>query len=377
MSKLFKGISEVIVCYDNDDAGRNGALKLCQLIGFRAKRWQWSEDKFEKYDINDLSLECKSKERFVKEIEILNQSAITEGEPILKCSLSSVESLKQKLNLESKGEIAGIATGFNCFDHQFSGLDGITLLGGMPKGGKTTFTLNIAINTAEQGIPTIYMDFENGKLNLLRKIISNVFKQTTAEIRSNYKEIFDPLKDEKGHAKLQKILTNLFFTQPSRKDVPMMYAMPQEASNHILEKYVNCIRDDFGYVGPILFIIDSLQKLPAWATNDRRFSLDCWLRSFEWIRNQYNVSFLIISELTRGNYKKPVLEAFKESGDIEYTADLALILVNHEEVIHLHTVANRNGEVGEPIKYQTDFKYCKLNEISGLMLQRRIRNDKK
>ena len=126
----------------------------------------------------------------------------------------------------------------------------------------------------------------------------------------------------------------------------------------------------------ILIVVDSLQKLPVWNTNDRRFGIDLWLRSFEWIRNEYDISFLVVSEVSRGKYNNPTLEAFKESGDIEYSADLALLLINEDGVINLHTVANRNGEVGDPIVYASDFKHWKLNEMDAVIHHRKLRNGK-
>lgn len=373
MSKLFKGIPEVVVCYDNDEAGQNGGRELCCSIGPKAKRILWELDKVKGYDLNDLFLECGSRDEFLKKIERYSKTAKAEVKPFLKPSVSLLDSLEERMILEAKNEIIGISSGYPRFDCQFSGLHGITVVGGKPKGGKTTFVGNIAIKTAEQGYITLYMDYENGKFNLLKKIIANVFHYPVTEVGKNHKEIFNPSKRKPEHDRLSQILDNLYFVQPSMRDINDKYALSQEISTQILEKYILYLQDELAYTKPILFIVDSLQKLPACNTNDKRFSIDGWLRSFEWIRNQYDITFLIVSEIARGKYNNPGLGAFKESGDIEYTADLALLLENQGSVIELSTVANRNGEIGDPILYTADFKHWKLNEIDNRSFRKKIK----
>ena len=376
MSELFKGIPEIVICYDNDDSGFNGAKTICEAIGYKSKRIQWDAGLKKGYDLNDLLLDCKSKKSFLEKIRLLTESAIKEVNPVLEASVFSLKLLEEKLALEASGKITGIPSGFSVFDRNFSGINGIVMVGGKAKCGKTTYVGNIAKYAAGQGYPTIYMDYENGKINLLKKIIANIFHCPVAELRHRRKEIFDIRKNRKQHDQLSMILSNLFFVQPSMKDVVNKYDPGQEISNQMFEKYIQFLRDDLSYEKPILIVVDSLQKLPVWNTNDRRFGIDCWLRSFEWIRNQYDVSFLVVSEVARGKYDKPTLEAFKESGDIEYSADLALLLFNESGIIHLHTVANRNGEICDPIVYDPDFKHWKLKEMDTLILKRKVRNEK-
>lgn len=376
MSKLFKGISKVIICYDNDEAGQNGAKDLCCFIGPKAKRMLWEPDKAKGYDLNDLFQECGSKNEFLKEISRYVALARAEVEAILKPSISMIESLKSRIELDARGEIVGISSGYTRLDRQFSGISGIWFVGGKPKEGKTTFAGNIAIRTAERGYSTIYMDYENGSLNLLAKIFTNVFNLTIAEFRKKHKEIFDLSKHKPEHARLSKMLTNLYIIRPSMKDACEQYVSAQEMATSILEKYILFLQEDSSCTKPIIFVIDSLQKLPALNVNDRRLSVDSWLRAFECIRDQYNVTFLIISELSRGKYKKPTLEAFKESGDIEYTADVALFLEKQGSVITLNTVANRNGEIGDSIIYTADFEHWKLNEMDDYSYRKERKNEK-
>jgi len=67
-------------------------------------------------------------------------------------------------------------------------------------------------------------------------------------------------------------------------------------------------------------VVDSLHKLPFQDLSDRRTGIDSWLRHMESIRDEQNVSFFVVSELSRGEggsySERPDLGSFKESGDI-------------------------------------------------------------
>jgi hypothetical protein len=75
------------------------------------------------------------------------------------------------------------------------------------------------------------------------------------------------------------------------------------------------------------FVVDSLQKLPM-DLEDRRAGVDAWIRLLERLRHEHDAAVLLISEIKRdqkGQYTAHEA-AFKESGGIEYAADLAMTL---------------------------------------------------
>jgi replicative DNA helicase len=120
-----------------------------------------------------------------------------------------------------------------------------------------------------------------------------------------------------------------------------------------------------------LVIIDSLHKLPFKNLSERRTGIDEWLRIMESIRDEQKVSFLVISELSRageGGYNRmPDLGSFKESGDIEYSADNAIILQPNWDLLDplstkvressLWLVASRENSPGKIADYMLDFPY--------------------
>ena len=96
----------------------------------------------------------------------------------------------------------------------------------------------------------------------------------------------------------------------------------------------------------------------------------------EAIRDEHNVSFFVISELSRsegGSYsEKPSLGSFKESGDIEYSADNAMILTPHwdplapisseEKRSVLWLVASRENSPGKVADYVLEYPFWGFRE---------------
>ena len=125
-----------------------------------------------------------------------------------------------------------------------------------------------------------------------------------------------------------------------------------------------------------LVVVDSLHKLPFKNLSERRTGIDEWLRHMEAIRDEQGVAFLVISELSRsleGRYdEKPDLGSFKESGDIEYSADNAMILApswnpldpfsSGERKSILWLVASRESSPGKVGEYVLDYPYWGFKE---------------
>jgi replicative DNA helicase len=146
----------------------------------------------------------------------------------------------------------------------------------------------------------------------------------------------------------------------------------------VMRKQIEFLRLDTGR-DRVLVVIDSLHKLPFSRLSERRSGIDEWLRNFEQIRDEMGVTFLVVSELSRspqGGYDElPNLGSFKESGDIEYTADNALIMTTEGSVydrdggdagrtVHLWLVASREMSPGKVADYQVEFPYWSFREIA-------------
>ena len=117
--------------------------------------------------------------------------------------------------------------------------------------------------------------------------------------------------------------------------------------------------------GNTVVVIDSLNKLPFKEFSERRTGIDAWLRQFESIRDELDVSCLVISELTRGEGGSydgdPHMGLFKGSGDIEYSADNAMILMPEgagiDKCNKLWIVASREHSPGLVAQYALDYPF--------------------
>lgn len=180
-----------------------------------------------------------------------------------------------------------------------TGLHGIWAIGGEPGVGKSTLALQFAV-IASQEVPTLYYDME-----LSDKIIAN------------------HLATGLGYgAKKMKQKTKQLYVRDSIKT---FQADLQEIKP------------------PALIVIDSFQALPT-NIDKHRNSLNKWLLTFQQkVKEGY--TFLIISEQNRADYGKASMKSFKETGDIEYKADLGAILVEDLDIegrVHFDIVKNRH-----------------------------------
>lgn len=226
---------------------------------------------------------------------------------------------------ENPSSHIGVATRFRLLNAKIGGLKGLVCLMGLPKEGKSTFSMQIGFYAAQDGVNVIYCDFENG----INEIMLRTLQAGKIVQVENPKEL-----QEKAAALDDETIANLFdnFYIRGAQDI----ATP-EALNAMIQKDKKT-----------LVIVDSLQKLPALHEN-RRLSIDQWLYAFNNMKSD-NCTFLFISELNRGSYENHnSLSGGKETGGIEYTSDILLRLIPTKEVgIHKLTIlASRNSGSGD------------------------------
>jgi len=194
------------------------------------------------------------------------------------------------------------------------GLYGVWAIAGEPGVGKSTLACQIALAIGRV-MPVLYYDFENGFAVSIDRL----------------KHLAECVLREKQHAK--KKLTPRTLVQKWAKRVYWRRRISPGWLKHDLKKTK----------APALVIIDSLQKLPMNAEN-RRSGLDQWIGRFEALKQDgYHV--LMISEKNRAQYGKADIGGFKESSEIEYTADFGAQLLadkSDDQITQVHIVKNRH-----------------------------------
>ena len=255
-------------------------------------------------------------------------------------------------------------TGMTRYDEAVGGIYGINIIGGPPKAGKSCFGIQLGTEIARKKMPVLYYDFENGPQKIYQRTLSRLSRVGVDKIVST--ELTDEEKSrlEATQGELQTMLQ--FFRVVNDRQI----------NPSIMRRHIDFLRHETRRDDTIV-VIDSLHKLPFKDFSERRTGINAWLRELESIRDELQVGFLVISELTRhesGRYDGvPHMGLFKDSGDIEYTADNAMIFLPEwepidikegtERVNSLWLVASRENSPGLIARYHLDFPYWGFSEI--------------
>ncbi len=265
---------------------------------------------------------------------------------------------QEQLSMESGSSYAELQSGFPLLDKALDGIHGINIVGGAPKSGKSTFMIQLATEMALRQIPVLYYDFENGRQKIYQRTLCRLSRLSAESIRRNEFETHDELRYQDSCGRLQEML-HYFRVINDRQVTP-----------EVMRRHIDFIRHETNCEYTVV-VIDSLHKLPFKDFSERRTGIDAWLRQMESIRDELHVSFLVISELSRGDgksYKEtPHLGVFKGSGDIEYSADNAMVLypdwdplssvAEQKRKNKLWLVASREHSPGLVAEYEVDYPY--------------------
>lgn len=208
-------------------------------------------------------------------------------------------------------------TGFPVLDKLSNGLyAGLYVIAATSSLGKTTLALQIADNLAEAGNEVLFFSLEQSRLELVTKSFSRLLKQENNESVSS-------------------------LTLRTGADSNSLQAAAKLYKSKIGDR-MNIIEGNFGcnidyisaYVreyiskngtSPIIFV-DYLQILQPSAevkASTTRESIDQTVTALKQLSRDYGLTVFIISSVNRSNYMQPIdFESLKESGGIEYTADV-------------------------------------------------------
>jgi replicative DNA helicase len=268
------------------------------------------------------------------------------------------------LDGEKGKSFLGLVTGFAKMDRHTEGLRGINILGGPPKAGKSCFFMQISTEVARRNAPVIYYDFENGRHKIYLRTLVRWTSLAEKKIRSGDMNPTEAQTLRQAQTELEALLSCFRVVND------------RQLSPDTMRRHIDFIRHETRR-DEVLIVVDSLHKLPFKDLTERRTGIDSWLRQLEAIRDEQHVCFLVISELSRGKGggygEKPDLSSFKESGDIEYSADNALILMpdwdplapadDRQRKSILWMVASREAAPGRVAEYVLDYPYWRFKEL--------------
>lgn len=213
-------------------------------------------------------------------------------------------------------------TGFKNLDAITSLYPGLYVIGGLSTLGKTTFTHQMADQMAEMGEHIIFFSLEMATLELITKSMARltVLNKDGYNFENGVSALQIRLNDipERKRAAVQQAITNY---EPISKRFSIVEGNFNTNIDSIREYIHNYIL--LNKVSPVV-IIDYLQIIPGRETDrSDKERIDGVVTELKRISRDYNISVIVISSLNRTNYLTPIdFESFKESGGIEYTADV-------------------------------------------------------
>lgn len=348
----------LIICYDNDEAGRKGSAKLSQdltelniphvIASYPADTACKDVNDLLREDVQDyLSQTGKTAyageqishvktEKFVRDMleNARTQANIQENqmsnEPKTDHKTDEVQLAIQSSNvleyITSQGfkndldrfrKTSSKETGFPKLDQETGGLySGLYIVGAVSSLGKTTFIHQMADQMAEKGETILYFSMEQSRAEMVSKSISRQIAKTygaNSDISS--------LKIRKGKAGDDgKVYEAMMKYQKYAERVNIVQT-GFSSDISFIEKVTNTFIQAKG-VTPIV-IIDYLQIIDIEGNMTDRQRIDNIIKKLKKIQLQHGLTMIVISSLNRSNYTTAIdFESFKESGLIEYSADV-------------------------------------------------------
>ncbi len=263
--------------------------------------------------------------------------------------------------VKKTGTVAvGLLTGIKRLDTLLGGLqEGVHILGAEPGMGKTAIALQIAGRVAER-CTALFVSFEEATTRLALKSVCQQASLEMKKFNDGYGDI------EKLRFAVQQFslgLRPLYLIEgTSRLTVAQLKAKSLQAMTR--HKADQC-----------LIVIDYLQR---WAAsrgtfNDFRHVVGSLISELRELANRLHIPILVISSQNRSGQGTGDLTSFKESGDLEYSADSALLLVKGEgnpispaRAVVLKIAKNRFGDTGYiPLIFRPDIGVFREVEKDG------------
>ena len=258
----------------------------------------------------------------------------------------------RRLQREMTGSaVQGVSTGVAQLDSLLSGLtEGLYLLAGPPGMGKTTLALQVGA-AATSDVPVVVVTFEHAPANLTLKLLS-------ARAGVNLRDV------QRGYADLAKLRVAAEAWAPMAQRLAVVEGSSQLTVAQVRAQARRAMRQH--QAEHCLVVVDYLQ-LWAKVAEDLRgnFSVRERVDMLGGLLRELALSLhspvlaLASQNRSAGNYGtgkgSAALDSLKESGDLEYAADVVLFLTEAQErmatpparAVELTVAKNRHGDTGK------------------------------
>ena len=376
-----KPAQPLIIAMDNDGAGQRASRELMERL---------AAANITAYEYNPYGAENDANDALNKDREAFSLS-VSHGEKVLEerarqeyRSKAAVNYISEFMDgVKASANTPAIPTGFDSLDNSLDGglYEGLYLIGAESSIGKTSFALQLCDQIARQGYDVLFFSLEMSKFELMAKSISRstyllnmedpdgraAYPKTTRGITAGAK--YDAYnKEEKrlikaaimdystyaGHVYIEEGVGNIGFAQ-----------IRERVEEHIRSEKTTPIT-----------IVDYLQILAP--HNERatdKQNMDKAILELKRLSRDYKLPLIAISSFNRVSYGQEIgMAAFKESGSLEYSADVLFGLGLWKDPLKQYTDAdeerkkiprqiilkilkNRNGRTGDKLPFNFDPRF--------------------
>ena len=313
---IHKPTQPLILCFDNDEAGIKGADDLARELDALEIHYIKADFAYSKYlgstkDANDLLRANPA--QFAADIRrnIVRAWSGCKNELCLAGDFIANGNYEESVKYFSKYK--NRKTGFKAIDDFITLYPGLAILGAPASLGKTTFAVNLADNLSAAGETVLYFSLEQSKAELITKSIARkLYERNPFSPLTNIDIKEGCMSDE-----LQMVMDEY------SKTSNIIYIT--EAFDITAQRIRETVESFIAETGirPIV-IIDYLQIISPEenASDNIRGNVITTLKSLKRMQLDNELFVLLISSLNRQSYMMPLsYESFKESGEIEQTAD--------------------------------------------------------
>lgn len=302
--------STMILCLDNDDAGKKASAELADGLQGLNIDYVTADISGGHKDPNE-ALQA-DRTTFFKAVEDAQHNASSKPDAVTdyinRLLAGEIDRFKQGANRR---------TGFDNLDAVAGGIyPGLYVLGAISSLGKTTFIHQLADQMAAAGENVLYFSLEQSRLEMVSKSLARITAQmsttaavTSLQIRAGHIDdaVLDAIDEYRGTIgdRMSVIEGNFNCTVSFIGDYITRYMERNKVKPIVIIDYLQIIQGD------------------ARQRQSTKELIDSNVTELKRISRSRDIPIFLISSLNRSNYLTPIdFESFKESGGIEYTADV-------------------------------------------------------
>ncbi len=233
-------------------------------------------------------------------------------------SLIPVAFSKMEMLEQLRGQVTGLASGFEDLDNLTAGMHPgeFVVVAGRPGMGKTAFTLRILEHCAvDLGKPVVIFSLEMSSEQIVQRLLSSRARVGSHRLRTGR------LRDPEW--------TNLNLAAGPLAEAPIYLDDTATMSIWDLRTKARLLKSQFDVQ---LIIVDYLQLMHAGdRIENRQQEISLISRSLKGLAKELGIPVIACSQLsrmveTRGGEKRPILADLRESGAIEQDADVVMFV---------------------------------------------------